>query len=350
MNASVAPTLNPPTTRSAHTSLEQRLVRVEALMHKLALGRRVDRAGAMVTEQLNGGGKRIRARLALEACALFSVPEGPAIAWAAAVELLHNATLIHDDIQDGDVTRRGRPTVWATHGVAQAINAGDLMLMLPFLALDQVGGAHRGDLSALLAQAATLTVRGQVEELGLLDAGHLSQDSYVSACEGKTGALIALPVVGAALLAGRNRKDLSDIFALFVKLGLLFQIQDDVIDLFGDKGRGEVGCDIYEGKVSALLVAHLEAAPETKAQVLEILRKPRELTTALDVESVRALYLQSRAPSLVMEFILQLRDEVLRSPTLARFSELSGICTSLVEMALKPLLSVPTLLTEERAS
>jgi geranylgeranyl diphosphate synthase type I len=161
----------------------------------------------MVSQQIATGGKRIRARLALEACASFGVDSTAAIKWAAAMELLHNATLIHDDIQDGDTTRRGRPTVWATHGVAQAINAGDLMLMLPFLAVAEMDGPGKAELSALIAETATHIVRGQVEELGLKEAGRLDLESYVSACRGKTGALIALPVMGAALLGGRTHDE-----------------------------------------------------------------------------------------------------------------------------------------------
>ena len=84
------------------------------------------------------------------------------VPWAAAVELLHNATLIHDDIQDGDQVRRGQPTTWVRHGQAQAINAGDLLLMLP-LALSQLqtSDSVRWQLSWRLADQAASIVRGQ---------------------------------------------------------------------------------------------------------------------------------------------------------------------------------------------
>ncbi len=317
--------------------IEDSLRDVEKAMTRLAHGHRVDRAGSMVVQQIASGGKRIRARLALEACESFGVEPSRAIKWAAAIELLHNATLIHDDIQDGDTTRRGLPTVWAQHGVAQAINAGDLMLMLPFLAVAEIEHPRSGELMALVAETATHIVRGQVEELGLRDAGHLDVASYISACRGKTGALMALPVVGAAILSGRTRAEAEALGEYFIQLGVLFQIQDDVIDLFGDKGRGKVGCDIYEGKVSALLVAHLEASPETAPLVLGILDKPRSRTTAADVQKVKDLYVLSGALDRVMDMICDIRDQVFSSALLRKEAALRSLAVTLVEMALAPL-------------
>ena len=111
---------------------------VNGLMRQLATGDRSERCGRMVREALGTGGKRIRARLALLACGALGVSKQDAVCWAAAVELVHNATLVHDDIQNGDTHRRGRETVWVKHGVGQAINVGDLMLVLPYQALDQM--------------------------------------------------------------------------------------------------------------------------------------------------------------------------------------------------------------------
>ena len=105
---------------------------VERLMLELCSGERLDRLGAILWEHVNTGGKRLRARLALASCQALGGTREQAVAWAAACELLHNATLIHDDLQDGDEVRRGREALWVRHGAAQAINAGDLALMLPY--------------------------------------------------------------------------------------------------------------------------------------------------------------------------------------------------------------------------
>lgn len=336
MNAPITQTLSARRPlRSA--AVEEALFDVEKTMTRLAHGHRVDRAGIMAAQQIATGGKRIRARLALEACASFGVDRATAIKWAAAVELLHNATLIHDDIQDGDTTRRGRPTVWATHGVAQAINAGDLMLMLPFLAVAEMDNERKAELFSIVAETATHIVRGQVEELGLKEAGRLDVESYVSACRGKTGALMALPVVGAAILGGRSASEAQALGEYFIELGVLFQIQDDVVDLFGDKGRGQIGCDIYEGKVSALLVAHIEQSPETERVVMGIIDKPRSETTEDDVEKVKGLYVLSGALDRVMDMMCEIRDDVLGSALLRKEADIRHLAVTLVEMALAPL-------------
>ncbi|MEQ1877505.1 MAG: polyprenyl synthetase family protein, partial [Bdellovibrionia bacterium] len=114
------------------------LKEVEQLMVSLAHGNGLSPMGPIIEEQLASGGKRLRARLALSAMECFGGRAESAIPWAAACEFLHNATLIHDDIQDGDKVRRGKPTVWVLHGTPQAINAGDLMLMLPVSALNHL--------------------------------------------------------------------------------------------------------------------------------------------------------------------------------------------------------------------
>lgn len=316
---------------------ESVMPQVDALMDRLALDGHVDLTGTMAKGQLCTKGKQVRARLSLHACAHFRVPVEKAVMWAAAIELLHNATLIHDDIQDGDTVRRGRPTIWAKHGVAQAINAGDFMLMLPFLALRDMPVAHQGPLAVLVADYATRIVRGQVNELSLKDVGRYEVRDYLAACEGKTGALLALPVVGAALLAGHSLVHAEAMGEAFCQLGVLFQLQDDVVDLFGDKGRGTIGCDIYEGKVSALLVTLLELAPQHGDLVLSIVNKPREATTEADVLLLRDLYVETGAFDAVIERIRNLEASVLESPVVRSEPGLHEVATRLVGLALGPI-------------
>lgn len=330
--------------RAPEANPSEPLRQVEALMHRLARGERVDRLGQMALEQLSTGGKRFRAQLALGACKALGVESADAITWAAAVELLHNATLIHDDVQDGDTTRRGVPTLWIRHGTAQAINAGDFMLMLPFVALGRIEGAAGHRLSELLARAATNIVRGQVEELGLLGAGRLDVESYLSAARGKTGELIALPVIGALLLAGRTEARARAVGDVFLDLGVLFQIQDDIVDLFGDKGREVRGSDVYEGKVSALVVALCEVEPEARARVLELLGRPRAECTADDVARLSSAFVSSGALDRALEWLVRLEQRVVSSPVLAHEPALVPVAERLARLALAP---VQHLLSQE---
>ncbi len=258
---------------------------VEATMTHLATGLRFDRLGSMVREHLGGGGKRTRARVALAAVEALGLDRTNAIAWASACELLHNATLVHDDIQDGDRWRRGRPSLWARHGVPQAINAGDLMLMLPFLAVQRltVDERTRGRLVQALARRSVQTLRGQALELELVAGRHLDWRSWTAAAEGKSGALLALPVEGAGILAGLADASSGPLATAFGHLGVIYQMYDDIRDLWGDKGRLARGNDLREGKASALVIAHLEIHPEDEDAMVDLLVTPRELTTDGDV-------------------------------------------------------------------
>jgi geranylgeranyl diphosphate synthase type I len=264
---------------------------VPSLLERAARGDTRELVGAMCVEHLRTGGKRFRAELATSAAEALGVPRRHALGWAAAVEMLHNATLVHDDIQDGDTVRRGEPTVWARHGVAQAINAGDLMLMLPIARL--VAGIPVGDdirwrLSHALCRTAEEIVRGQGADLSLLarlDAEPRldALDEVVRVAEQKTAALIALAVEGAALLARRSPADARHCASPFVQMGVVFQLVDDIIDGYGDKGRDARGNDLREGKVSILVAEHFAIAPEDRDTFMRILLTPRHMTSARDV-------------------------------------------------------------------
>jgi geranylgeranyl diphosphate synthase type I len=126
-------------------------------------------------------------------------------------------------------------------------------------------------------------VRGQVQELSLLQERSFSPADYLDMVRKKSGELLALPVEGAALIAGRPAERARELAEPFVDLGALFQLQDDVIDLFGDKGRGRIGSDLYNGKVSALVVAHLALHPRDTDWLVELLLRPKEHTSIREV-------------------------------------------------------------------
>lgn len=329
------PAVEPPTSLRSHADLD----RVEHLMRTLASGDRLERGGVMVQEHLATGGKRIRARLALCATAALGRPRADAVGWAAAVELLHNATLIHDDIQDGDRMRRGEPTTWVRHGAAQAINAGDLLLMLPFLALgDGSLPPHvRWQLSHALARQATQVVRGQVEDLDMLSSESFSWACYLRVVRNKTGGLFSLPVEGAALISGRTPEQAEALADAFVPLGTLFQMQDDVLDLYGDKGRELPGADLREGKVSALVVAHLSREPSDQPWLSALLRTERDQTAQADVERAIRRFRDSGALDDTLAHIQQLAEAVMTSPVLAAEPALHTVARELAALAVAPI-------------
>lgn len=324
----------PTSSRDETASIEQ----VKALMLKLAAGERFERLGAIVQEHLLTGGKKLRAKLALAAVEALGVPNEHGVGWAASCELLHNASLVHDDLQDRDEYRRGRFSVWVRHGEAQAINAGDLLLMLPYTAVEHidVDPAVKWELCRAVARRAEETVRGQSLEMTLLTSCRWDWASYDDAATGKTSALMTLPVHGAALIAGRTSEEATQLGDCFKDLGLLFQMQDDVIDLFGDKGRDKPGGDIREGRVSALVVEHLVQNPEDVAWLGPILGKPRSETTDTDVERVAKAFSGDTLQG-VLRRILDTRARILSAPPLLAEPGLRRVAESLVDLSLAPI-------------
>ncbi len=328
-----APPLDPQEVDPLGLWADDALSEVEDVMSRLAVGTRLERSGHMVQEHLATGGKRLRARLALAAVEAMGGTRARAVGWAAACELVHNATLIHDDLQDGDRVRRGRPTTWVRHGAPQAINAGDLLLMLPFLAVDAVpaDGDVRWGLARAIARRAEATVRGQSLELDLLGGRRTDWETWLRATEGKTGALLALPVEGAALLAGLSPDAAAHIAQDFVRIGVLFQVADDVLDLYGDKGRGERGNDLREGKVSALVVEHLRLHPADAPWLLALLEAPRELTPDGEVATAIEAFQVAGALAAVVDRFEVLARAVHDAPLLRAVPDLHAVALELVE-------------------
>lgn len=307
---------------------------MDALLSDLGSGLAV----RMCKEHLATGGKRLRARLALQACAALGGEAEEAVAWAAACELIHNASLVHDDLQDGDRVRRGVEALWARHGAEQAINAGDLMLMLPTLALQAlpVAPALRWDLARLVASHGARTAIGQSEEMALRANQRVDVDAYLEAARGKTAGLFGMPIEGAARLSGRSTEAARSLARPFEDLGLVYQLVDDVVDLYGDKGRDTPGADVREGKVSALVALHLALHPEDRLWLLGILRTPRERTTDAVVQDVIARFREGGALEGVLERIESLAEGVDRD-ALAAEPALYAVAEALRARILKPL-------------
>jgi geranylgeranyl diphosphate synthase, type I len=323
----------------SYLSPRRSVAAVEALMLKLAGGGGADAAGLAAAEHLRTGGKRLRARLALASTEALGVAAEDGLGWAAACELLHNATLIHDDVMDGDRTRRGQPTVWARHGVEQAITSGDLMLILPYLALEHVAGSDgvRWRLTRSLAACASAVARGQAAELQIRARTGTSWKAYRNAVIGKTGALFQLPVEGAALLAGRTAAEASWVSGPFQHLGVAFQLQDDILDLYGDKGREAPGADLREGKVSVLVLEHLARVPGDRAWLEELLGTPRAHTAEEGVQAAIQRFRESGALRGALRRIEAELAEVRRSPWLRREPALRMLALQLAKEALRPI-------------
>ena len=314
---------------------------VRDLMRRLVGDDPTDICAEMANAHLVGGGKYLRASLALGAAAALGVEPRHAVPWAAACELMHNASLIHDDLQDGDEVRRDRPAVWRTYGKEQAVNAGDMMLMLSVRAVfhtdvAQFGPSVVADLAACIARRGDETARGQAREMQLRARHDFDRERYLEAARGKTAGLFGLPVEGAAILAGFSAEEAVALAKPFEALGLLYQLQDDVIDLYRDKGRGAPGADLREGKVSALVVWHAARHPQDQPWLHALLTRGRAGITPEDVVDASERFATGGALMGVLAAIDELAAAV-DDAVLARAPGLVAAAASLRDVFLAPL-------------
>ncbi len=234
---------------------------------------------AMLREFVGRGGKRIRPVLALASASACGGEEKDALPFAVAVELFHNFTLIHDDVEDSSPMRRGKPTLHMEYGVPIAINSGDALYNIVWASLFGKLGAERLYGGApILLRAFRMVADGQGMELSWYRGKRfdISEGEYLRMVGGKTASLIGASCEIGAYAAGAGEARRKALQEFGEKIGLAFQIKDDVLNLTADPGkyRKKIGEDIEEGKRS-LITIHLIAnsQPDVKARVVEVLGK-----------------------------------------------------------------------------
>jgi geranylgeranyl pyrophosphate synthase len=209
--------------------------------------------------------------------------------------------------------------------------------MLPFRALGRYPVQSQAALVQILAEYAESTARGQIRELGLSASPDKGWGDYFSAVSGKTGTLFALPVRGAAQLAGLQADEAKNLARTFTSIGILYQLQDDLLDLFDAKGRGSRGSDIYEGRLSAVVLTHLDLHPADAGSVFRVLGKARERTKPEEVSTMIDLFIEGGATQQLLCRIDLLASELLASDSLTASREIHAVARELVQRVLAPL-------------
>jgi geranylgeranyl pyrophosphate synthase len=255
--------------------------------------------GAEVTRTLAAGGKRLRPLLVL-LCAGSDGGEG-AVRAAAAIELVHMATLVHDDVLDDAPLRRGLPTIAATAGRSRATAVGDLLFARAFALLGEHADARA---IALLAAASVSLADGELAQRSdAFDAG-ISEQRYLDRCRLKTATLFEC-----ACLIGRDLPALGDFGA---QIGLAFQLLDDVLDVSGPAERtGKArGTDLLDGTVTLPLIVAAAADPSIGATDLRTLDAPAAERLCDRIAATGALdRVRARALELVASAKAQLADD-----------------------------------------
>lgn len=244
------------------------------------------------------GGKMMRPGLCIATARAYGASIDDALGSAAAIELLHNALLIHDDIQDGSEERRGIPTLHELHGIPLAINAGDTLAMLSLRPLidnvDVIGPRLASSIMEQSQHMAMASAEGQAMELGWIRDQRLDlqDEDYLEMVLKKTCWLATIfPVLVGAIIGTRDNTDFEPLIRYGFLFGAAFQIQDDLMNLEADDRYGkEINGDIYEGKRTLMLLHVCRSCTENERQdLIEIMALPREERDDDHVTWVRGL-------------------------------------------------------------
>jgi geranylgeranyl diphosphate synthase, type II len=244
------------------------------------------------------GGKMLRSSLCIAMARATGAATEDAIASAVSIELMHNALLVHDDIEDGSDERRGTATLHALHGVPLALNAGDAMGLLSLRPLKQ--NLHRLGIATALRifeeteRMAWESTEGQALELGWQrdNCVELGDDDYLQMVLQKTCWLAAIhPLRVGCLIGARGRLPLDPLIRMGFFFGAAFQIQDDLLNLEGGAAYGkEINGDLLEGKRTLMIIHALRnATAAERRRVTRFLGKTRASRTPAEVDWLRAL-------------------------------------------------------------
>jgi geranylgeranyl diphosphate synthase, type I len=241
------------------------------------------------------GGKRMRPLLGLLAYASIAGDHQRALPGAAAVELGHNFSLVHDDIEDGDTERRHRPTLWSIHGIPQAINTGDTLFSLSRIALHRLSDLGFPDakvlrLMRLFDETCLALCEGQYIDIATGESDALmTVDAYFDMIGRKTAALISASIEAGALLATDDDEVIARYRAFGWALGIAFQLNDDLLGIWGaEQTTGKAASDVaHRKKTLPVLYAAENAGPEDRARLLELYGSPEP--TEADVAEIVAV-------------------------------------------------------------
>jgi geranylgeranyl diphosphate synthase, type I len=243
-------------------------------------------------------GKRLRSKLCLLSCDATGADPRMAVPVATAVELLHNFTLIHDDIQDRSTLRRHRETVWSVWGIPQAINAGDAMFATAHLALNRsvlCGVPHdiALDLSTELHTTTLRIVEGQVLDLGFEHRDNVTPDEYLTMIDGKTSAIIRFACWAGARVGNASADQLPAFQEFGQALGMGFQIRDDFLGVWGaETTTGKPFADDVRRRKQSLPILLL-----------------KERMSPVERARIDSLYLQDELDPADIDVVLELFDK-----------------------------------------
>jgi geranylgeranyl diphosphate synthase, type II len=303
----------------------------------LSYNEEAERLNDPVKYILSIGGKRLRPVLALMACNLFSDTIDEAVMPATGLEVFHNFTLVHDDIMDHAPVRRNLPTVHSKWNLNQAVLSGDVMAFIANECFLQTPSHCLLKVFRVFNQAAIEVCVGQQLDIDFEKAAVVSNEEYLRMIELKTAALLAASAKIGSIIGGADEKDSEILYDFGKNIGLAFQIQDDLLDIYGDiKVFGKImGGDIISNKKTFLLVKAMEIASVEQTKQLHEQFELKEFDPEVKVKKVTEIYdqlnIKNISENLANDYIntaFSLLGKV--GATIERKTELVNIANSLI--------------------
>ncbi len=264
---------------------------------------------------LRQGGKRMRPTLCLLACDLFNGNIEDCMVPAVAAEIFHNFTLVHDDIMDQAPLRRGMETVYHKWNSDIALLSGDTMLIKAFQYVLAMKKEYSYEVFAELCKVALEVCEGQQFDLNFETQDNVSLESYLEMIRLKTAVLLGSVLKIGAIVAGADAKNQQAVYDFGINLGLAFQLQDDIVDCYGDvKVFGKMtGGDISDNKKTYLYLKALELASEEDKNILRQLFSMPKGRDEKKIETVLAIYDKYNVRSIVTDLMTKYYEDSLKN-------------------------------------
>ena len=254
---------------------------------------------------LSLGGKRIRPALVLMACNLYKEEVDAAIKPALGLEVFHNFTLLHDDLMDEADKRRNKPTVHKVWNANTAILSGDAMLIAAYQLIEETAPESLKEILHLFTATALEICGGQQYDMEFESRTDVSEAEYIEMIRLKTAVLLACALKMGAIVGNAPKEDTEALYQFGIHIGLAFQLQDDLLDVYGDTATfgKNIGGDILCNKKTFLLINALRLASEQQRAILNDWIHKKEFDPAEKIAAVTAIYNQLHLKELSEEKI-----------------------------------------------
>ena len=246
---------------------------------------------------LESGGKRLRPIIALNVSELLGGKISDTLPAAAALEIFHNFTLAHDDIMDNSMLRRGKKTINSKWDNNTGILSGDVMLIISYEVLNQYQDSKYIHLSKKLTEISRLVCEGQQADMDFASKNDITENEYFEMIKNKTAVLIGCSFMFGGIVAEANDLNTNLLYEIGLNLGIAFQLEDDLLDCFGDQEKfgKKIGGDIIEKKKTLLyLFTNLKLESEKKSEFENIFNS-NEIAESEKINSIKLFYETSGA-------------------------------------------------------